>query len=98
MVMISFSRNNRDRERVEAQSPRWVIGYPRPNQRYAMASEEKTKSRRSGQRTAPQSQPRQNMPAAKVKELALESPWHERAAFQIAFDHSIDAAFVTLTT
>jgi hypothetical protein len=56
-----------------------------------MASEEKTKSRRSAQRAAAQSQPRQSVPVAQAKEPALESAWHERAAFQIAFDHSVDA-------
>jgi hypothetical protein len=56
-----------------------------------MASEEKTKSRRSAQRAAAQSQPRQSVPVAQVKEPALESAWHERAAFQVAFDHSVDS-------
>lgn len=54
-----------------------------------MASEEKTKSRRSTQRAAVQSQPRRNVAVAQAKEPPIESAWHERAAFQVAFDHSV---------
>lgn len=56
-----------------------------------MASEEKTKSRRAAPRAAAQSPPRQAVPTVQAKEPAIESAWHERAAFQVAFHYSDDS-------